>query len=49
VGDPPQVPPTVAVYPAVGVTVNCFVAPWFTVTLPDGLMVPPVPAEAAMV
>jgi hypothetical protein len=32
-----------------GVTVNCIVAPWFTVTLPDGLIEPPAPADAVTV
>jgi len=44
-GDPPQVPPTVAVYPLLGVTVKVVVAPWLTLR-DDGLIVPFVPADA---
>jgi len=37
-------------YPEFGVTVNVLVVPEVTpVTLPDGLIVPPVPALAVMV
>jgi len=49
--EPPQVPPTEEMlYPEFGVTVNVLVVPELTpVTLPDGLIVPPVPALAVMV
>jgi len=46
---PPHVPPTVAMYPAFGVTVNVFVCPAVAVTAVLGEIVPPVPADGVTV
>ena len=47
--DPPQVPPTAAVYPALGVTVKVVVALLLTVWGVFGDMVPPAPADGVTV
>ena len=48
---PAETPSTVTSaisYPADGVIVNVWLDPLFTVTVPEGVIVPPVPAEAVM-
>ena len=48
-GEPPQVPPTVALYPVAGLTVKEVVVPYVTVWGVAGLIVPSLPAEGVTV